>query len=244
MGGGAAIARFSSARPPDNADAGRDLLAAIRWRGPVPRTVLTGSCAFSKRMEASVRSLMAEEVLRTEAAWKLALSRTTRVVLSLMAVSAPPMTPASAMAPAASAITRLAGPRVYSSSFRARKRSPGCAGRTKMVSPRSRSASKACIGWAISAITIVRHVDDIVDRVQADGGKAALQPQRRRPDGDVFEDQRAVPRAEIQVFDVDADRRRAGRQQAQAGRGPSGGGPESRRLRGPCRGGPTGRGGG
>ena len=60
-------------------------------------------------MEASVRSLMAAEVLRMEDAWKLALSRTTRVVFSLMALSQPPITPASAMAPAVSAITRLAG---------------------------------------------------------------------------------------------------------------------------------------
>ena len=29
-----------------------------------PRTVFAGSCAFSKRIEASVRSLMADEVLR------------------------------------------------------------------------------------------------------------------------------------------------------------------------------------
>ena len=40
-------------------------------------------------------------------AWKFADSRITRVVLSLMALSAPPITPASAMAPAASAITRF-----------------------------------------------------------------------------------------------------------------------------------------
>ncbi len=78
----------------------------------MPRTVLAGSCAFSKRMEASVRSLMAEEVLRMEEAWKHALSSTTRVVVSLMALSIPPMTPARAMAPPASAITRLEGPRV------------------------------------------------------------------------------------------------------------------------------------
>ena len=62
-----------------------------------PRTVLTGSCAFSKRMEASVRSFSRDEVLRMLDALKFALSRTMRVVVSEMALSAPPITPASAI---------------------------------------------------------------------------------------------------------------------------------------------------
>ena len=36
-----------------------------------PRTVLQGSCDFSNRMDASVRSLSATDVLRTLAAWKV-----------------------------------------------------------------------------------------------------------------------------------------------------------------------------
>ena len=91
--------------------------------------------------------------MRIDEAWKFALSSTTRVVLAPIALSPPPITPASAMAPPASAITRLAGSSVYVSSFSARKLSPGFAGRTKIVSPCSRSASNACIGWASSAIT-------------------------------------------------------------------------------------------
>ena len=104
-------------------------------------------------MLASVRSLTAELVLRIDEAWKFALSSTTRVVFALMALPPPPITPASAMAPPASAITRLDESSVYVSSFSARKLSPGFAGRTKMVSPCSRSASNACMGCANSAIT-------------------------------------------------------------------------------------------
>ena len=118
-----------------------------------PRTVFTGSCAFSKRMLASVRSLIADDVLRIDDAWKFALSSTTRVVFSLIALSPPPITPASAIAPAASAITRFEASSVYASSLSARNRSPAFAGRTKIVSPCSRSASNACIGCASSAIT-------------------------------------------------------------------------------------------
>jgi hypothetical protein len=63
------------------------------------RTVLCGSCDFSKRMEASVRSFSATDVLRTLAALKFALSRTMEVVPSEMALSRPPMTPAMAIGP-------------------------------------------------------------------------------------------------------------------------------------------------
>ena len=64
-------------------------------------------------MDASVRSLMAVEVFRTEAAWKVALSSTMRVVRTLMELSMPPITPAKPIAPAASAITRFDGSSVY-----------------------------------------------------------------------------------------------------------------------------------
>ena len=71
--------------------------------------VFTGSCAFSKRMEASVRSLSRDEVLRTLEALKFALSSTIRVVESEIALSAPPMMPAMATGPPGSAITRFDG---------------------------------------------------------------------------------------------------------------------------------------
>ncbi len=56
-----------------------------------------------------MRSFSRDEVLRTLEALKFALSSTMRVVASEMALPAPPITPASAMAPSASAITRFEG---------------------------------------------------------------------------------------------------------------------------------------
>ncbi len=93
------------------------------------RIVLCGSCAFSNRIDASVRSFSAADVLRTLAAWKFALSRTMEVVVSEIALSRPPITPAIAIGPAASAMTRFDGVSSYSSSFSATIRSPSRAGR-------------------------------------------------------------------------------------------------------------------
>ena len=119
-----------------------------------PRTVFTGSCAFSKRMEASVRSFSREEVLRTLDALKFALSSTMRVVASEIALPAPPMTPASAIAPAAirdHQIRRIQFVRLAVQRGEAFTRAR--ARRTIISPPWSFSASKACMGWASSAIT-------------------------------------------------------------------------------------------
>jgi hypothetical protein len=64
MGGGAAHLLALVRHAAHQADARRDFRSSSTARAR-PRTVLAGSCAFSKRMEASVRSLKAEEVLRT-----------------------------------------------------------------------------------------------------------------------------------------------------------------------------------
>ncbi len=42
---------------------------------------------------------------------------------------------------------------------------------------------------------VVRHVDDVGDRAHPGGGDARAQPERRRPDRDVAEEAREVPRA-------------------------------------------------
>ena len=170
-----------------------------------PRTVLAGSCAFSKRMEASVRSLMADEVLRIEAAWKLALSSTTRVVLSPMALSSA----------ADHAGQRDGAAGIGDHQVGGVERVLLVVQRAEMLAGRGRADED---GVAVQQVGVegvhglrqlrhdeVRHVDDVVDGVQADGGEPVLQPERRRPDGDVFEDQRAVPRAQVQVFDLHLD---------------------------------------
>ena len=69
-----------------------------------------------------------------------------------MALSRPPMTPAMAMGPAASAMTTFEGERAYFSSFSATMRLAGAGGPRQMVSPVSFARSKACIGCASSAM--------------------------------------------------------------------------------------------
>src|SRR5205085_2424424 len=64
-GRGVDISLFRSATPPTRRMPGEISRNNSTARAR-PRTVLAGSCAFSKRMDASVRSLSAEEVLRTE----------------------------------------------------------------------------------------------------------------------------------------------------------------------------------
>ena len=149
--GGVLSSAQLSARPPTRRIPGERIGSSSRARARA-RRVLTGSCAFSKRMEASVRSFSDEDVRRTLPALKLADSKTMEVVPAEMALSLPPITPAMAMGPEASAMTRFAGEREYVSSLRATIDSPSRAGRAQMVSPASFARSNACVGWASSAI--------------------------------------------------------------------------------------------
>ncbi len=52
---------------------------------------------------------------------------------------------------------------------------------------------------------IVRHVDDIVDRVEPHGRDPLPEPVGRRPDPDALDDETAVPQAEVLVRDLDVD---------------------------------------
>ena len=124
-----------------------------------------------------MRSLMADEVLRTDEAWKFALSSTTRVVFSLMALSPPPITPASAMAPRGVGDHQV---RRLERVFLVVQRAEALA--------RLRRADEDRV--ALQQVRVervhrlrqfghdeVRHVDDVVDRVQPDRGQPVLQPQ-------------------------------------------------------------------
>ena len=101
-----------SARPPTSRIPGDTSWSSSMARAR-PRTVLTGSCDFSNRMEASVRSLSWTDVLRTLAAWKFALSNTMRVVVASMAESMPPITPAIATGPLRVGDDQIGGFRSY-----------------------------------------------------------------------------------------------------------------------------------
>ena len=58
---------------------------------------------------------------------------------------------------------------------------------------------------------VVRYVDNVIDRVQADGFEPLLQPLWRRLDRDVLENQRGVARAQRVIFDRDSYWRAAGK---------------------------------
>ncbi len=108
IGGGCLRSALRSASPPITRIPGDTCSSSSHARAN-PRTVFTGSCDFSKRMDASVRSFKATEVFRTLTAWKHALSSTIRFVLPSIALCKPPITPATARGPSASAITRFDG---------------------------------------------------------------------------------------------------------------------------------------
>ena len=126
----------------------------------------------------------------------------------------PPITPARPIGPAASAITRFDCSSVYVSLFSAANFSPACARAHEDGIARSRSASKACMGCAISDITKLVMSTMLLMEFSPMAARRALQPQRRRPHGHVLQHQRRVTRAQIGVFDGDFDRGGAGGQRA------------------------------
>ncbi len=120
---------------------------------------------FETHAEASVRSLIAEDVLRIDDAWKLALSSTMRVVVSPMALPLPPITPASAMAPAASAITRLEGSSVYCFVIERDELLAGLRGADEDRVALQQVGIEGVHGLRQFRHHEIRHVDDVVDRV-------------------------------------------------------------------------------
>ena len=76
----------------------------------------------------------------------------TSVVAAEISVDAPPITPASAIGPRSSVITRSSGSRARTAPSRVVSFSPGSARRTP-IGPASLARSKACSGWPVSSIT-------------------------------------------------------------------------------------------
>jgi hypothetical protein len=107
---------------------------------------MAGSIPRSNRYEASVLSPSARRVSRTWRGVKYATSRKRSVVDAVTSLSSPPITPATATARSASAITVMRGSSVRDTPSSVTSTSPGCARRTTTVCPASRLRSKACIG--------------------------------------------------------------------------------------------------
>ena len=112
----------------------------------------SGSMAFSYREEASVRLSYRRAVRRTPAAWKLAISRITLLVVGRTESLAPPMTPARPTTPASSAMTRSSADRDRALPLSSSSCSPSLARRT-MMCPAMLSESKAWVGWPVASIT-------------------------------------------------------------------------------------------
>ena len=109
----------------------------------------SGSTPRSKRYEASVERPRAFEARRTLGASNPADSMRTRVVASVTAVEAPPITPATATGASASAITSVPSGRSRATPSSVSMVSPARLRRTTTVSPRW-SRSKACSGCPVS----------------------------------------------------------------------------------------------
>ncbi len=110
------------------------------------------------------------------------------------------MTPPTALARSASAITSMSGSSARSTPSSVRMRSPGRARRTTIASARQALEIERVHRLAELEQHVVGDVDDVADRADAGGGQAVGQPLRRRADLHL-EHLRAVARAEIGRLD-------------------------------------------
>ncbi len=167
--GGVAVPITSSARTGSKRTTGRAGSAPWTSVSPTQRApvVSTSSCVarepacgarcgstpFSQRLEPSVRSRSRSDVRKIVNGSKFAASRRTSVVSGPISVSSPPMIPASATEPSASAIIRSVGTSSRSTPSSVRSFSPGSARRTTMRPPSSFAKSNACSGLPSASMT-------------------------------------------------------------------------------------------
>jgi hypothetical protein len=130
----------------------RQARPSAAWRA-APRRAPNKVDPFSQRFEPSVRSTWRSELQRIVPGSKFAASSSTEVVVSVTSVSSPPMIPAKAIAPSASAMTRSAGSSLRRLPSRLSNSSPARARRTMILPPRSVSKSKACSGFPSASMT-------------------------------------------------------------------------------------------
>ncbi len=95
-------------------------------------TAKAGGTPRPNRALASLGSFSAWVVFRMETKWKFADSKSTVRVAFVTSVSAPPMTPATAMGPAVSVMRSRSGVRLRVTPSSVVMTSPGSAGRTVM----------------------------------------------------------------------------------------------------------------
>ena len=129
--------------------------ASSRAARSAARATPSGSTPRSKRYDASLWRPRRRAVRRTAGRLELrALDQHVRRGVGVTSLSAPPITPAIAIARSASAITRSASASARVLRRRASRASRrGARARTRISPPRSLARSKACSGWPSSSIT-------------------------------------------------------------------------------------------
>ena len=170
----------------------------------IAATGSAGSAPRSKRMLASVLSPSFLLVRRTEAGLKYALSRTMVVVAFVTSVSAPPMTPATATARSASAMTSMSGESTRVLTIERLKRFAGPRGSHANVRAGQSREIERVHRMAHLEQHIVGDVDDVADRPDAGGVQARLHPFRRGTDRD-GRDRSDVAGTEVRVLDDDLE---------------------------------------
>ena len=132
---------------------------------------------------------------------KLAASSRMDVVVSVTSVSSPPMIPAKAIAPSASAMTRSAGVELAQVPVEARELLARARAAHDDPAAAQRLEVEGVERVPEREHDVVRHVDDVRDRAHPGRLQARLQPRRRLPDRDVAEEPADVARAALVVLD-------------------------------------------
>ena len=209
-------ARSLSAAPRGATDSSR---SSVRRRSAAPRSASSAamraiaagaastSAPRSNRVDASVLSPSRLLVRRTDAGVKYALSSTITRVVAPISDSAPPITPPTACARAASAITSMSGSSVRSIAVE-RSQASRLAWRAESAARGRRDARRVERMRRLAHLEhhVVGDVDDVADAADAGG----LEPHRAaspatRPTA-TLEHLRAVARAEVRVLDADGRR--------------------------------------
>ena len=174
----------------------RAFRAGCRWRPRRPsssgapsssanrrmaRSMTSGSVPFSKRAEASERSLWRRDDFTMPIGWNQAISSSTSVVASSISVVAPPMIPARPTGTSSpSQMSRSSGVRRRSTSSRVVSVSPSRADAHPEPGPGDLGQVVGVVRLAQLEHDVVRHVDDVVDRPHARAARGGRPASGRR----------------------------------------------------------------
>ena len=160
------------------------------------------SAPRSKRDEASVLRPRRLLVRRTDAGLKYALSNATVLVAADTSEDAPPITPATAWARVASAMTSMSGSSVRLAAVERRDRLAGARATDADLAPGQPGEIKGVHRLAELDEHVVRDVHDRADRANADRKQPRREPRGGGADRHVRH-RRRISRAELGIVDGD-----------------------------------------